>query len=111
MRSIKRPRLPINRVRVMTGRDGNLFIVEVSIDQTNDLDKYPPDGVKAVFRILESNDKDGSKVLVVLIDNHRPLGYHEHDKLPGQHDSRKKIDAESWQDAWEIFAKKEKELI
>ena len=79
------------------------------VEQTKDKDKYPLEGVKSAFKVFKVNDS-GEKELVILIDNHRPLGFHEHIGLPEQ-EPRKEIHASNWQEAWEIFERKVKELI
>ena len=109
MKLVKRPNLPIDREILKIDSSGDIYTIEVLIKQTEDLDKYPPEGIKAVFRILK-NKTDGDE-LVLLIDNHRPIGFHEHDELPENHESRKKIDAETWQEAWLVFDVKRKEVI
>jgi hypothetical protein len=108
---VKKPTLPIIRSRVVTTKSNDLFVIEVSIEQTEDFDKYPPDGIKATFRILKSSGGVEENELVVLIDNHRPFNYHEHDKLPEEHNSRKRIEANNWQEAWQLFDLKVKEVI
>jgi len=89
---------------------GDSFVVEVEVTQTEDFDKFAPDGIRAIFRVLK-DDNNGESRLVVLIDNHKPLGFHVHDKLPDLHDSREKIQANSWQEAWSIFEEKMQEIF
>ena len=108
---VKKTMLPIKRSRVVIAKSNDLFVIEVSIEQTDDFDKYPPDGIKATFRILKSSDGVEENELVVLIDNHKPFDYHEHDKLPEEHNSRKRIGANNWQEAWQLFDLKVKEVI
>ena len=110
MGSGKSPKLPINRDWRATGKDGEAYVVDVSIKQTTDKDKYPPNGVKSVFRVFKING-NGERELVILIDNHEPFGFHEHDKLPETHDSREEIHADDWQRAWDIFEERMKELF
>lgn len=108
----KKPKLPITRSMIKAGRrNGEAFKIDVSIVQTNDFDKYPPDGIKAIYRVLKIRTDVDEAELVVLIDNHKPFDYHEHDKLPLEHDSRKNISATNWQEAWKIFDLKIKEVI
>ena len=111
MGTVKKPNLPIDKIRVETDSNGDMYTIEVSIEQTNDCDKYTPDGIKSIFRILKTNFENGERELVVLIDNHKPIGYHEHDELPENHDSRREIHADNWQEAWDIFDTKIKETI
>lgn len=89
---------------------GNLYKVMISITQSCNFEKFPPDGVKAVFKILKLEMR-GNKKLIMLIDNHEPFGFHIHDKLPDFHDYRKSIHAKNWQEAWEIFEIKMKEIF
>ena len=110
MGSGKSPMLPINKVWNATGKDGETYVVDVSVKQTTDKRKFPPDGVKSIFRVFRLN-KNGEKELMILIDNHEPLGFHEHDKLPDLHDSRKEICVDDWQEAWRIFEDRIKELF
>ena len=48
---------------------------------------------------------------MILIDNHEPFGFHEHDRLPEEHDSRKEICVDDWKDAWKEFEERMKELF
>jgi len=59
-----------------------------------------------LFKINESGEKE----LLYLIDNHAPYGFHEHDKLPSLHDSRINIHVKNWQEAWDKFQVKCREL-
>ncbi|CBW26607.1 hypothetical protein BMS_1782 [Halobacteriovorax marinus SJ] len=110
MRIGRSPKLPINRNWIATGKDGETYLIDVSIKQTDDKNKYPPIGVKSVFRVLQI-DSNGEQKLVILIDNHKPFGFHEHDKLPEVHDSREEIHTDDWQGAWTIFEERIKELL
>lgn len=49
--------------------------------------------------------------MVLLIDNHMPFNYHEHDKLPEEHNSRKCLSVGNWQEAWAIFDLKVKDKM
>jgi hypothetical protein len=109
MGSEKKPRLPIKRNWKATGKDGETYIVDVSVVQTADTSKYPPDGIKSVYRFFKLND-DGAKELVILIDNHEPDGFHEHPSLPEQ-EPRKGIHTDNWQDAWGVFEERMEELL
>ena len=107
----KMPKLPIDLDWIATGKkDGETYKVTVSVEQTDDKKKFPPEGVKSVFRVFRLKS-DGNKELVILIDNHEPFGFHEHDKLPEEHDSRKQICADDWKDAWKEFEERMKELF
>ena len=106
------PRLPIIRNRILVDRLGRICVIEIRIEETTDQSKYPPDGKKCVFRLKREVQARGDVFnLILLIDNHEPFGFHWHDKLPNIHDSRKKIWATNWMEAWDIFDKKLKELI
>lgn len=108
---IKKPKFPIFRSIVKIGGSGEVFRVEVSIKDTDDLLRYPPDGIKAVYRAFKIKELREDIELVILIDNHMPFNYHEHDKLPDDHNSRLSIDASNWQEAWRIFDLKIKEIL
>lgn len=91
---------------------GKESVVDISIIPTLDLRKYPPDGVKCVFKFFkEEMIGTGRYELLLLIDNHEPFGFHMHDRLPEVHDSRIKLPVGSWQEAWLIFDKVVKELL
>ena len=104
----KKPHLPIKKTWV-AGSHGDVFIVDVSVNQTTDKSKYPPDGVKSVFKVFRLSE-NGEKELVLLIDNHKPFGFHEHPDLPSKK-PRRAIRAENWQEAWDIFEKMMKEIF
>lgn len=78
-----------------------LYKVSIYVAETDDLKKYP-EGVKAIFRLFRLND-EGNEELIILMDNHEPFGFHEHDKLPGEHDSREQLKTDDWKEAWNIF--------
>lgn len=61
-----------------------------------------PEGMNATFRLFKI-DENGERQITYLIDNHAPHGFHEHDKLPENHESRKRIQVNNWQDAWDKF--------
>jgi hypothetical protein len=106
----KKPNLPIRRRRIALDRKGALCRIEVDITQTRNFAKYHPDGIKAVFKVIRETS-EGEFEEVVLIDNHEPLGFHNHDGLPDNHDSREILCASDYQEAWAIFDKKIKELF
>lgn len=100
--------LPINKSYFASGKNGTTYRIEISIDETHDRDKHP-EGVKAIFRMLKiTEDKES---LVALMDNHKPFGFHYHNKLPALHDSRESIDTDSWQEAWVKFQEICKEIL
>ncbi|HAZ13817.1 MAG: hypothetical protein A2X86_14520 [Bdellovibrionales bacterium GWA2_49_15] len=106
------PKLPIKSQRVLTDSKGRMCKIDVSIEQTSDMKKFPPDGKKCVFRVFREKVRGSEDFeLVVLIDNHEPLGFHDHDKLPEVHDSRVQVHTTSWQEAWNTFDSKLKELL
>lgn len=106
----KKPQLPKRLVRIVPDRSGRLCRIEIVIKQTEDFKKYGPDGIKAVFKVIRQINDDDYEELV-LIDNHEPLGFHYHDEIPKNHDSRKAICATTWQEAWDIFDKTVRELF
>lgn len=105
----KNPNLPIQIHRRVFDKHGFFLRVEIDIKRTNNRKKYKPDGIKAVFKVLKEIDGDFEELL--LIDNHEPYGFHFHDKLPQDHDSRIKIYAKNYQEAWDIFDLKLEDLL
>ncbi len=106
------PKLPIKRRWIEVDKLGRSCIVDISIDQTADHKMYPPNGIKSVFKVMrEKNVGTEYFEIVYLIDNHEPYGFHEHPKLPADHDIRKMVHASSWYEAWEIFDKKIEEIL
>lgn len=82
-------KLPLIQRHRLYDRKSRECVVEIKIEQTLDFSKYPPDGVKCIFRFLrEMATTDNKYELMFLIDNHAPFGFHMHDKLPRIHDSR-----------------------
>ena len=102
---------PIKKSSITTGKDGFRYKIDVSIEDHEDTDKYPK-GVKAVFKLirLDIND-EGETELVVLIDNHKPFGFHSHDKLPENHDYREPLHLDDYNLAWSIFQAKCREIL
>ena len=102
---------PIKRSSITTGRDGYRYRLDISIEDHNDTDKYP-EGVKAVFKLirLDINDENETE-LMVLIDNHKPLGFHSHDELPEKHDFRRPLNLDDWKEAWKVFQIKCREIL
>lgn len=101
--------LPVNETYVLTGNDGKEYVAEIEIYETNNLAMFS-EGVTATFRLFEI-DENSAKKLVYLIDNHEPLGFHEHDELPYNHDSRIQLHVKNWQEAWKIFQEKFREKL
>ena len=93
--------LPIELDFALTGTDGNEYFVEIEIFGTENLTMFP-EGVTATFRLFKI-DENGGRQIIYLIDNHVPHGFHEHDKLPDNHESRISIHVNNWQDAWDKF--------
>ncbi len=101
----------IKKSSITTGKDGFRYKIDVSIEDHEDADKYP-EGVKAVFKLIRlDKNVDGETELVVLIDNHKPLGFHSHDKLPENHDYREPLHLTDWNEAWSIFQAKCREIL
>lgn len=74
-------------------------------------DKYP-EGVKAVFKMIRLDvGEENETELVILIDNHKPIGFHSHDGLPENHDFRKPLHVTDWKVAWSIFQAKYREIL
>lgn len=101
--------LPIILRYYLTGKTDASFLVEIDVHRTTNLEMFA-EGVSATFRLLRVNS-NGEKDLVYLIDNHAPFGFHEHDNLPDNHDSRVLINTNSWQEAWIKFQEKCREII
>ena len=100
--------LPVVNDYVFTGINGSEYFVEIEVYETKDLVMFP-EGVSATFRLFKI-DQNAERQLIYLIDNHAPYGFHEHDKLPVKHESRKSIHTVSWQDAWNKFQEKCREM-
>lgn len=101
--------LPVNEIYILTGKDGKDYIVEIEIYETKNFAMFS-EGVTATFRLF-AIDENGAKKLIYLIDNHEPLGFHEHDELPDNHHSRNQLHVKNWQDAWRIFQAKFREKL
>ena len=48
----KKPKLPIRKRHIAADKNGNICRIEVDITQSNNVRKYPPDGIKAVFKVI-----------------------------------------------------------
>ncbi len=106
------PKFPIHKIWVEIDATGRTCIVEIKVEQTNNKATYPPDGIKSVFIVKRENRPGGEDFeAVLLIDNHAPFGFHEHPKLPSDHEFRETVHASSWVDAWDIFEKRIEELL
>lgn len=101
MGSGKKPKLPIKKSFRRVDANGDGYLVEVSVEETNDSVSYPPDGIKSVYKVFKLNG-EGEKELVILIDNHEPFGFHEHTDLPNK-EPREEIHTSDWMEAWSIF--------
>lgn len=105
------PKMPIHKSWVDIDSRGRECKVDIMIEASNDLIKYP-DGKKCVFRALREKHAGTQEFeLVLLVDNHQPFGYHHHDSLPALHNSRKPISAKNWEQAWHIFKAKLKKVL
>ena len=104
-------RLPIERSSQCQDSSGRLYRWEISVRLMPANELYP-EGVKAVFRLIrfELNSRSKDQV-VLLIDNHAPYGFHEHDLLPQNHSSRRKLNVETWQTALVYFQERCKEIL
>lgn len=101
----------VHRNSICSDLSGNRYLVEISIEDSDDKSKYP-EGVKAVFRLIRLDvDSNGETELVLLIDNHAPQGFHSHDKLPDNHDFRNPLYINHWKEAWGIFQTKCREVL
>lgn len=101
----------IKRSSLTVGGDGFKYKIEISIEEHKDRDKYP-EGVKATFKLIRLDiNEENETELVVLIDNHKPFGFHSHDKLPQNHDFREVLHVDNWREAWKIFQAKCQEIL
>lgn len=91
-----------------TGTDGNEYSVEIEVYETQNLAMFS-EGVSGTFRLFKI-DQNGETKLIYLIDNHAPYGFHEHDELPDNRESRVTIHAKNWQEAWDKFQVKCREI-
>jgi len=106
------PTLPIILQWIETDQSGRKCVVSVKIEQTNDRDFYPPDGIKSVFMVKrEKRMGEENFETIILIDNHAPFGFHEHPNLPDESKVRQSIHVSNWQEAWFSFEIKMKELL
>jgi hypothetical protein len=106
------PKFPILKRWSETDSSGRVCLIFISIELTCNKDFYPPSGIKSVFRVLRQKTAGvDTYEAVLLIDNHEPFGFHEHPKLPENHDIRRFLKVDNWQDAWNIFDVKLKELL
>ena len=99
--------LPVNETYIFSGKNGKEYIVEIDIFHTANRRMFT-EGISATFRLFEI-DEFAEKELVYLIDNHEPFGFHEHDELPKNRESRISLRVRNWQEAWNIFQMKCKE--
>lgn len=61
---------PIKKSSITNGKDSFRYKIDVSIEDHDDVDKYP-EGVKAVFKLIRLDiNGDCETELMVLIDNH-----------------------------------------
>jgi len=105
-------KLPIIHSYKRFDKFGRVYLVNVEIEQSGDLKKFIPDGIKCVFRLMRVSEVNSHCYeLVVLIDNHAPYGFHQHDKLPGVQDSRTSIQATNWKEAWLYFDRLLEEIM
>ena len=91
--------LPVVVDYAFTGKDRNAYSVDIEVFQTENLVMFP-EGVSGTFRLFKINES-GEKELLYLIDNHAPYGFH---------DSRINIHVKNWQEAWDKFQVKCREL-
>lgn len=106
------PRMPVKREWIETDKSGRVCKIEVSIEQTQDFVKYPPDGKKCIFRVFREKAPGAEEFnIVLLVDNHAPFGFHYHDRLPTIQSVRKSLVATTWKEAWSEFQVLLKELL
>ncbi len=100
--------LPVIIDYAFTGNNGIEYLADIQVYETENFAMFP-EGISGTFRLFKVTET-GEKELVYLIDNHAPYGFHEHDKLPNDHDSRVTIHVKSWQEAWDKFQVKCREI-
>ena len=83
------------------GRNRLLYLYEVSIEESEDVIKYP-EGIKMRMALFRLSSKDQDRELIELIDNHPPYGVHIHNRLPQDHSSRSGIDGD-WESILKLF--------
>ena len=94
---------------LLMGADGLEYKAEIEVYESANEEMFP-EGVSATFLLFRLN-KGGEKELVLLIDNHKPYGFHLHDEMPYKPEKRVLIETMSWQEAWKIFQKKCKRYL
>lgn len=100
--------LPVIKDYAFTGIDGTEYLVDIQVYETENVVMFP-EGISGTFRLFKIYES-GEKMLIYLIDNHAPYGFHEHYKLPDYHNSRVTIHVKGWQEAWEKFQAKCREM-
>lgn len=98
---MKNNQLPHKRSSKLIGKDGCIYMYEVSIEKSRDIVKYP-EGVKMRMTLLRVIPPNKGFELVELIDNHYPYGVHRHNKLPKDHNSRVRLDGD-WKSILKLF--------
>ncbi len=105
-------RFPIIKKWISTDKRGRTCVIAVNIELTCNRSLYPPDGVKSVFTIKrEKYPGTEDFELVLLIDNHAPFGFHEHPRLPVEHDFRRILHITTWQEAWNEFENRIEDVL
>ena len=81
------------------------FIAHMKI-QTVSKDNNRPDGYKVNFVLVDLR----TMMPVLIVDNHKPFGYHLHPDAKEDHSNRIELQVDSPYEALEIFLEKAKEL-
>lgn len=81
------------------------FIAYMKI-QSVPKDDNRPDGYKVNYVLVDLLKSEP----VLIVDNHKPFGYHMHPNASTDHNDRVELDVEGPYDALDIFIKKAKEI-
>lgn len=81
------------------------FIAHMKI-QSVPKDDNRPDGYKVNFVLIDLEKMDP----VLIVDNHKPFGYHMHPDASTDHSKRIKLDVDSPYEALDLFIKRAKEI-
>ena len=82
------------------------FRVELKVFEVEASDRYP-EGIKVRFVLIDRVEK----VPRLLVDNHVPFGFHVHEELPHNKESRRTLNVQNYFDALGEFKRLTKEII
>ena len=81
------------------------YRVELKVFAIKQSPKHP-EGVKVRFVLINAVEKTPR----LLIDNHEPFGFHVHEELPGNKDSRRTLKTKDYLEALDEFWRLVKEI-